>query len=440
MLQALLTAKIINKYTDSKMLIFLSSILLILTPVMIWRMFYHTTLAGQWVILYGLEPLYHHEKYENSTKKMLMHVCIMGILSSSTHIYFVLMNGIVLVGICLFDILERRLKRAGLSLGVYLASVASVIALLGGFAKGVRAADRGLGDFSFNLNALFNPQGWSCIFQTLPLYEEGQHEGFAYLGGGCILALILACLILVGQRGGKNVVKISWKKITALTMVVILAVIVALSPVITINDKCLIKMALPEKILSLWSIFRTSGRVIWIVVYIIVFCSLGIIFRLCSKRMAFVILFVCVLLQLYDIHGELGQKHEKFSKRVTYDSCLKNTEFWDFMAQNQEIKHIVFTDLSLYTVDMFSFIDWATDCNKTVNMFYFARAINDLEKNLADAYEDLSSENLYIFFDSNKLECREHELHYYLIDNYIVGYVNPIEGYEEYDVYSLALE
>lgn len=438
-IQALFTAKIINKYADSRMVTFLSSILLTLTPVMIWRMYAHTALAGQWVILYGLEPLYNHEKYDDSTKRMLMHICIMGILSPSIHMYFVLMNGIVLVGICLFDIMKKRFKRAALSLLVYLASVAVIVALLGGFSSGIQADSSGLGLFAFNLNALFNPQGWSCIFQTLPLYRGEQYEGFAYLGGGCILALLLSCLVLVGKTDGKNVIKRSWEKIAALTTVAILAMIVALSPVITINDICLKELELPNKIIQLWSIFRSSGRIIWVTIYIIILCSLGIICKFCVKRMATVILFACLLLQIYDIHEELGRRHEKFAQRVTYDSRLKDTEFWDSIAENPEIKHIVFTNLSLDRASMFSFTNWVTDCNKTVNTFFFPRTIDSIRQNLDDAYDNLSRENLYIFFDSNKLDCVEHALHYYFIDNYIVGYVNPIEGYEEFDVHDLTL-
>lgn len=183
-LQGVLAARIIASFIENKVIITMASVLFVFTPVMIWRMYAHTALAGQWILLLGLEPIFVYKKYQYN-KKIYLIVGLMGILSVSIHMYFVLMSGIILLGICSIDIfVHRRFKRSGLMLTEYLAAVAIITWLLGGFSSEMQAEDGGLGMFSININTFFNPQGWSQIFRELPLYGTGQYEGFGYLGGG----------------------------------------------------------------------------------------------------------------------------------------------------------------------------------------------------------------------------------------------------------------
>lgn len=183
-LQGVLAARIFANFIENKVSIIIASVLFVFTPIMIWRMYAHTALAGQWILLLGLEPIFVYKKYQYN-KKIYLIVGLMGALSASIHMYFVLMSGIILLGICFMDILVRRsIKRCVLMLTEYLSVVTIVTWLLGGFSSKMQAGDSGLGMFSINLNTFFNPQGWSKIFRELPLYGAGQYEGFGYLGGG----------------------------------------------------------------------------------------------------------------------------------------------------------------------------------------------------------------------------------------------------------------
>ena len=62
-LQGILTARIIKKYTPSSIIVVIVSCLFTLTPVMILRMYAHTALAGQWILLLSLETIFNKEKY-----------------------------------------------------------------------------------------------------------------------------------------------------------------------------------------------------------------------------------------------------------------------------------------------------------------------------------------------------------------------------------------
>lgn len=434
-LQAFFAARIIKNYSKSKMFVAVSSILVVFTPVMIWRMYAHTALAGQWILLYGLEPIFNYKKYAGSSRPLFMHACILGLLSPAIHMYFVLMSGIILVGICLYDMLNKHsLKRTIGVLAIYIGAAALIVGLLGGFSSGMQASQGGLGTYSFNLNAFFNPQGWSCIYQTLPLYGNGQYEGLAYLGAGVILILFVGLICLIGASNRKEIIQSYAKCIISLLVIFMIAVAAAVSPVITFNDICIVNIPLPEFIFKAWSVFRASGRVIWIAIYIIVFCSLILIAKLFNRRTAAAFAIAALALQVYDSRVELENRHEKFNQIATYDSTLKNEKFWNHIAEDTAIKHIIFTDLQLSERDMYAFTDWATRYDKTVNTFYFPRSNEEeLKHNLETAYKQLPPENLYIFFEKNMLACLKYDLHYYKVDNYVVGYVNPIEGQEAFD-------
>lgn len=435
-LQGIFTARIFRYFTKSKVNIILISILLLYTPVMVHRMFGHTALAGQWIILYSIEPLFLYEKYLNTPGKQLwIHVIIMGLLSPLIHIYFLLMNGIILIGICLLDILySKKIKRAIYLISSYLLAAIFVVALLGGFSSGMQAENSGLGKFSMNLNALFNPQGWSRVLPDLLLYGDGQYEGLAYLGLGCLILALCTCCVIVYKLIKKMHI-CNRRKGVILGIVTIISLFFALSPIITFNDKILYSFEYPEIIIKLWSVFRATGRIGWIVIYVIILCCAVSICSL-NKRLGMGILIVCLLIQVYDICPQLNKRYAVFAQKAGYQTLLSNENFWNDIASNKTIKHIVFTEIEIESDYMFAFTNWATDNEKTVNLFYFARDISgEIEKNLDDSLQNLSCDNIYIFFESNKMECMEYPLHYYAIDGVIVGYTEAINGYPEINIY-----
>ena len=427
-LQGTLTARIIKSFTNNKIIIVLVSVLFIFTPIMITRMYIHSALAGQWIIIFGLEPLLVPDKYNNS-KRIYLLCALLAFFSSTVHLYYVLISGIIVMGICIEDILlNKRIKRAFYMLGLYLFIVVTTVYLLGGVSSGVSAVGDGLGLYSFNINALFNPWGWSCILKDRPLINY-QYEGFAYLGMGNIFILFLAIIFLI-DKDMITIIKRKWGMMVSLVVVAAIACAIAVSPIITINDNVIIEMSPPKVIYKIWSIFRSSGRIVWITVYSIMICSIIVIIkRLGKSSIMITALFLALILQIFDIHNTLNEKKECFDKVVSFDSALHSTGFWDDIAANKEINHIVYYS----TVDqnfMYSLTDWALKNSKTVNNFYFARPVPDVEENRNKSLEQLSANTLFIFQLSDRMECSHYPLNYYEVDGVIVGYVKPLEKYE----------
>lgn len=420
-LQGCFSARIIKRFTDNQVFVVVSALFFMITPVMIWRMFAHTALAGHWILLLTLEPLFVYDKYSDS-KRICIVSCVTGMLAASIHIYFVLMCGIIWAAFCLKDIfIQKSVKRSAFILSTYLASVCFIVGILGGFSSPTQTAAGGLGIFSYNLNALFNPQEWSCIYKDLPLYGGGQYEGFAYLGAGCIGLFLLIVALFLNRSDIETMFLKYWKKLLPFVFLAIIAVAVALSPIVTFGDRVVHEFILPDIITKIWSIFRASGRVIWIVVYVFMLSSVIALIKLMNKKMLVAALTVSVIVQVYDIHGILEEKARYYHTKIEYDSPLKADVFWNSVAENKEIKHIVLADHMLES-ELLTFGNWATSNYKTVNNFYIARSVQDtVSENLTDALAELSSENLYVFHDSNQLGCLMYDLNYYKADEYIIG-------------------
>lgn len=86
-LQGIMAVRILRNYSSNNFALVLLGALFAVTPAMLWRMFVHTALAGQWILLYAMEPLFAYDRYKDNNK-LYRNVAIMAILAAGTHIYF----------------------------------------------------------------------------------------------------------------------------------------------------------------------------------------------------------------------------------------------------------------------------------------------------------------------------------------------------------------
>lgn len=440
-LQGILSARIIKNFTKNKAVIIIFGVLFAFTPVMIQRMFTHTALAAQWILFLPLEILFVPGKYQDN-KKIYIIMAIIGLLSGSVHMYYLLMNGIILMGICLYDILSRkRFVRSLILLGEYLITAAGTTALFGGFGSNMKNRIWGLGYFSFNANGLFNPQGWSIIFKDLKLYTPGQAEGFAFLGTGFIFMLVAAVVLFVNSEKEFNVIKENRHLIIAIGFVCLCSLIISFSPTVAIGDKLIVDLHLPGKIFNLCSIFRSSGRIIWIVVYAIMFAT-GIIMVKYSKKQTVLIALLVVLtaIQIFDLSKVLNGKHKEFAQTKIYESILTEN-IWDVLGKDGNIKRVIYGYKLPDTDDrtlLFDLTDWGLNNGKTLNNYYFARSIEeDASKVRTAALNAPDADSIFIFDKQFLGECENYPLHYYETNACVIGYAEPISGFEEVDIHEL---
>lgn len=435
-LQAVLSARILKKYLKSDAMVVLGSVLFVFAPVFIDRMYWMTSLAAHWLCLLGILFIEEQEKLSENKWKGIGAWAIFGMLCASIHIYFLPMGGILLLGYCLVDV--AKMKKGWHSLTVlagYLFAAAATVAILGGFSSNMGAAFYGLGDYSFNLNGFFNPPGrfyyWSNILSPLPQYIDNQYEGFAYLGLGVILLALITCIHIIGNIKDN---KKQWMnaRTAAYLLIFILSTIAAASPVITWNEKILLSLPLPGFVRTLWEMFRASGRLVWPAVYLVMIWAVGGDGKVIKKEVKITAMAVCLVLQLYEMKDVLAQKHELFRTKIENESVLQSGA-WQEIAAQGKIRHITF--MSEFVPDqklLFSFGDFATDNEMTINDFYFARPMGDaVETARQEAIAEKSEDTIFVFYRKESQNCLNYDLHYYEIDGLIVGCAQELPGAEE---------
>ena len=194
-LQGGIASLIFRKYTDKYVIIGISSLFLIFSPIMIFRMFFHTALAGHWILLLAIAAWVFRDRIH---KHIILEIVLWAAICSISvmiHPYFTAMVFVMLAGYLFHDYLNyRRIKKNLYVLAASCVSIISFFWLIGGFvrANNVDFDEAGLGHYSLNGNAFFNPQwGWSRFLKELPVATSGQYEGFMYLGLGTILLVLL---------------------------------------------------------------------------------------------------------------------------------------------------------------------------------------------------------------------------------------------------------
>lgn len=435
-LQGYYAAKILGERSSSKAVILAGSIFFIVSPVMVFRMYYHTALAAHWLILLAIYFYFKHEKEYRDIFKPVMQWGILGILIGSIHLYFVPMCGAILLGYILCSIWKERKIRIrfiypsiSFSVGLFL-----TVYLLGGFSSGADTGTNNLGLFSFNLNAFLNPMSYSTLLKNTslwnwPFYTQGQYEGFSYLGMGIIL--LCACGIVLMIKNIFRRRKPSVYQVMTVLMSIGL-IVLAVSPTITWNDKLLLQLPYSSTIYKYWGIFGSCGRMAWPVVYFLMIFGIISISNMTWKRkeITSVILILACLVQVVDLSGQLYKRHANYSEKVVYKSPLEGT-VWDDIISSGEYKHVVWVTHNVDHNDVIQVAVYAMKNDMTMGNFYFARGIDNrdiIEEQLQNTSEDC----VYVFLKSDDtFEYEDYEnyadvLHFYPCGDYMIGTVKSL--------------
>lgn len=435
-LQGYYAAKILGERSSSKTVILAGSIFFIVSPVMVFRMYYHTALAAHWLILLAIYFYSKHEKEYRDIFKPVMQWGILGILIGSIHLYFVPMCGAILLGYILCSIWKERKIRIrffypgiSFSVGLFL-----TVYLLGGFSSGADTGTNNLGLFSFNLNALLNPMSYSTLLKNTslwnwPFYTQGQYEGFSYLGMGIILLCVCGIGLMI-----KNICRRKKPSVYQIMTVLMSVGLIALaaSPTITWNDKLLLQLPYSSTIYKYWGIFGSCGRMAWPVVYFLMVFGITSIGNMKWKRkeIAGVVLILACMVQVVDLSGQLYKRHENYSEKVVYQSPLTGT-VWDDIITSGEYKHVVWVTHNVDHNDVIQVAIYAMRNDMTMGNFYFARGIDKrdiIEEQLQNTAEDC----VYVFLKSDDTfeyeiyENYEDVLHFYPCGDYMIGTVKSL--------------
>lgn len=435
MLQGFFAARILQVYIKKKWQIVAGCVVFLVSPVMLFRMYMHTALAGQWLILAAIYLCAVHKENYKKVKKTSLQWGILGFLIGGIHLYFTPMCGALLAGYVVYScICEKKIAvRYVMPLVTYCMGLGGNVFLLGGFSSEVSAGTSNLGVHSFNLNGFFNAMGYSGILKSLDTYTNGQYEGFAYLGLG-IIALLLVSLIYYITKLIRRQMQIPVWKWLITGGVMLGLVLLAASHVISFGSHLLIELPDIDRIMKYWGIFGSSGRLIWPVYYIIMFFAVIGTLKLTEdvprlKAAGNIIFVSCLFLQLFDLSSKLGEIHAKYEETPVYETVFDD-EIWDKAAE-KGYKHLVWVSHNTDGYQILHMAKFALDHHMTTNNYYFARGI-DFRESVKAEMQNINEESLYVFkpgdpFDYEIYQNYEDKLYLYAANGYVIGSVKPIE-------------
>ena len=427
LLMGALSAVLIYRITGSFITSVISSPFFVISFPMIHRMFYHTSLTAQWLIILAF-IIWFSDVCSLSMPKRILIYSGYGILAISIHPYLWAMGTAIII----FSLIEELISDKKIHkfiifcLSIFLPSF-SVLYLLGGFYGDV-SASYGTGEFECNLNSFINSMGHSSFLPSLPVCFE-QYEGFAYLGLGMIILVIISLSLFIVKK-----YRLDIRKRLIISLMIIFSLF-AVCPNISINDHVIVTLKFPSFISQLMGIFRSCGRFIWPVMYMIMAAVIYYISGSLRKISAVIIIFVCLIIQFADISSYLTQKHQIFAdNNYTYTTSFDESSALSSVISSY--KHIIIVpmdgDLEMQAAY------YAYEHHLSINRFYFARDIVSAENNVLDSYKDdmskekYSKDFLFIFNSDTVDEYKQYDLHLYSFNNWILGSVQIIPGLEEY--------
>ena len=444
-LQGGVSTLLVRKLTERRYLCLLMAPFFILSFTVLQRMYYHTALSAQWIILLALLIWLYHIGAGSTMKKCGIWA-VMGLLCVSIHSYFVPMVGLIMLGSLTDDIFKcrerkRAVVRAILTTVSYCVAVLSILLLLGAFYENASPVGEGIGTFGSNLNTFINPLEHSALFSGLPLYYDFQYEGFGYLGAGMLLLGIGAGILLVFTWIKKRVhiSKVFFCRHSSkliLLAITLIFIMLAVLPMVTIGSVKLFGIPYPAFLQNIMNIFRSNGRFIWTPMYIIMLGILAIYMRCIPKTsesqkeqsrrsvVLTVILAVGLLLQLIDVSKMIWEKQNYFMKsEQSYESLWEEI---DTEKDLEEYKHFVF---------MYLENDWIMDTayyayyhDMTLNHYYYARSYDtQIEKEIVRYRDEIAKgmireDVIYIFREQDLQEMSvPNELQLTEFDDHIIG-------------------
>lgn len=439
MLMGMLSPVLIRRFCKNRTVCIFGSLFFVLSYPVLQRMFYHTALSAQWIIVLALIIWFYTDVTDNNQiRKICIYWSLLGVLSVLIHSYFVFMTGLILLAQTVDGILKSwkdindkwKEFMPIVCMGI---SSFSMLYILGGFYGAGSVSGDGFGSFDANLSALINPLTFSRIFNGFELYGMFEFEGFAYLG----LGIILICLIGIGYRiyvkyieksniveSFNNVECMDNKTKWIVATLAIICFMFACFPNYTFGDIKLFSVPLPGFVKSILGVCRTNARFAWIPMYLIIASSIWFIGSQYSKNWAKFTFAAAVVLQLFELSSTAKDFNRVYTSEYKYESVWSDLQD-EINGKSQFVFMYDDSDIMMDTAFM-AYLN-----NMSQNSFYFARTIYDEIDAEIDRWSDefingsIDNDVVYIFrnedySDKYKSAVKRSQAKEYSIDGHVV--------------------
>lgn len=397
---------------------------LVLFPALNIRMFAHTALAANWLVLLALWLWLCAEQSENrpTAAKLCLWWGILGLLCAGIHLYYLPMVGMVLVAACVQRALEKR-------------GPAAVVLPVASFCGAALAELFVLGAFAANFAGYSN--GYLSGADLANLFVPGlgaswEQEIYAGLGTTIAVVLALAGLLVQHKQAGaffrrhKNVV------IAALVLLVLDA-IAATGNTVTFAGRTLFTVPIPQALMDFWAMFSSCARLAWLAGMLLAVAACGLVLRFWQGAAAAVLLALCAAAQGFGQRAELAKRFAAYHDAAYYENTTQLTDpAWEQLAASGQFTHLAFASFDFEHDEFWDLAAFAADHGWTSNSFYMGHMDGNLAAvTLAGEMNALAPDTLYAFVDEDALTRNDFALHYYRLDGVLLGSVEPIDGLTE---------
>ena len=412
-----------------------ASVLALLYPVLTIRMFAHTALAGNWLILLGL---WLWLCCRGGVVRSCLWWGLAGILCVGVHQYYLPM-----VGICAVGYAAARLMRKD-------GPVPALLPILS-FCGCALAELFVLAAFSGNF-ANTDPSGWFTGADPLNLIVPGLYSTWEvdiFVGWGILLAAVLAlaagaalCLrCLAGLRAAVRR-RLPW--LVSGGLIGLLSLLAACSNTFVVGGVSLGTLPLPEPLYNFWHTFACCGRLAWLAGYLLLAVAGGLLLRF-GRGAGLAGLILCIAVQGGWRAGALADRYRTFHTDSLYAwaSPLED-DAWQMLAESGRFDHLMFASYDIDAPGYWALADYAARNGWSVNGFYLAHLQGELLQRAVrdEMTSGFESNALYIFLYGNQLQQERlaGQLHFYRIDGILVGSVEPLPLKEAEPVTAVAAD
>jgi len=417
-LQLYFSYKIFNYLTKNNLISFIGSLLILFSPVYLFRVSHHASLVGHWILLACIYLLIIDCKLLKKKSWLLLII-----ISSLIHLYF---TSIILILYLMFLLNKFCLSKKIIFKDLFfffiiISSLLTTMYVVGYFE--IRYFDGiagGYGEYKINLLSFFDPIGnfnsWSILLPDIKLTSQEQSEGFNYFGLGSLIIILFSFITFI--RNKSKIIYIKKNYIFVISS--IFFTFFALSNKISFGNIEILNIELNKYLLAAFSIFRASGRFFWPVYYLIIIFSLILIYKTITKKKYILLISTCLLVQIIDISGAIIN----YSKTINKIDIIQNNSLNELFKKN---KYLISVNNSNYNTNFpkFSYLTEKFKIQST-NIINLAR-VN--RKVLADTrYE------IYKNFYNNKIEDNT----IYLIDN--LSHLRNLQSIFKNDLYFYKIE
>lgn len=395
---------------------------LVFFPALTIRMFAHTALAANWLVLLAVWLWLRSDELLPSTRRACLGWAVLGVLCAGIHLYYLPMVGLVLVGFAV----RRGLQKRG---------IAAVLLPVAAFCGAALAELVLLGAFAANFAGYSN--GYLSGADLVNLVVPGlaaSWEQDVYIGCGAVLALVLAAVGLVVAclrgRGGALIGFVHRHRdwFAAGAVVLVLDAVAAMGNTITLGGKTLGTVPIPQLLMDVWAMFSSCARLAWLAGLLLALLACGAILRFWGGRVAVVLLAGCTAVQIWGLKDELLNRFTAYHDPATYADQTQLTDpAWEALAAEGRFSHLAFASFDFEHPEFWDLAAFAAEHGWTSNSFYMGHMDGNLAAvTLAGEMNTLGPDTLYVFVDEDELARDNFALNYYRLDGLLIGSVEPL--------------